>query len=242
MDSPPSPPPPSPPALSPPPPPPPPPPTPVPLSPASAARQTRAIIDAIDAQLPFGTLLAEHRRQARFQIYEEVPDSEDDPEDELSDDVEVGEATTMTIRTTTRANLRRRPLRTNPEASDLEAAPAAESTASAEDFSWLDLHEDALPQRHPITTTTTVAAESSAAAASDPSNLPQQHPTAAGPATETSTASTGTPTATVCGINLRDVEIPRRAPREGGNFPIFDDEAFEEAQKEVERLNRGGRN
>lgn len=167
MDSPPSPPPPSPPALSPPPPPPPPPPTPVPLSPASAARQTRAIIDAIDAQLPFGTLLAEHRRQARFQIYEEVPDSEDDWEDELSDDVEVGEATTMTIRTTTRANLRRRSLRTTAEASDLEAAPAAESTASAEDFSWLDLHEDA-------TTITTTAAESSAAAAaaSDPSNLP----------------------------------------------------------------------
>ncbi|KAI4251072.1 MAG: hypothetical protein L6R42_008516 [Xanthoria sp. 1 TBL-2021] len=238
MDSPPSPPPPSPPALSPPPPPPPPPPTPVPLSPASAARQTRAIIDAIDAQLPFGTLLAEHRRQARFQIYEEVPDSEDDWEDELSDDVEVGEATTMTIRTTTRANLRRRSLRTTAEASDLEAAPAAESTASAEDFSWLDLHEDA-------TTTTTTAAESSAAAAaaSDPSNLPHQHPTAAGPATDTSTtAAVGTSTATVCGINLRDVEIPRRTPREGGNFPIFDDEAFEEAQKEVERLNRGGRN
>lgn len=96
-----------------------------------------------------------------------MPDSEDDWEDELSDDVEVGEATTMTIRTTTRANLRRRSLRTTAEASDLEAAPAAESTASAEDFSWLDLHEDA-------TTITTTAAESSAAAAaaSDPSNLP----------------------------------------------------------------------
>ena len=234
----------SPPQLSP---PPPPTPTPVPLSPASAARQNGAIIAAIDAQPPFGTAPAERRHEARSQIYGEVPDSEEDPDDELSDDdVEMGEATTMTssstmaptnrvirplpIRTRNRPLLGTTPavLHTDAEASDLEAAPAAGSTAWAGELGGMDL---LLPLPTLITATNT--------------NTTTTAITTTTTTATTSTAFTTAPAMIFGGIQLPAIQFPRRRRRAGINFEIFDEEAYLEAQREeAERRNRerlGGR-
>ncbi|KAI4218553.1 MAG: hypothetical protein LQ349_008664 [Xanthoria aureola] len=241
----------SPPQLSP---PPPPPPTPVPLSPASAARQNRTTIAAIDAQLPFGTTPAERRHEARSQIYGEVPDSEEDPDDELSDDdVEMGEATTMTITTIAPTNRVIRPLpirtrnrallgttpavlHTNAEASDLEAAPAAESTAWAGDLGGMDL---LLPLPTLITTADTTTTTTTA------NTITTTTSTTTSTTTITTTTSTATVTAPAMifgGIQLPAIQFPRRPRRAGINFEIFDEEAYLEAQREEEeeRRNREG--
>ncbi|KAI4228029.1 MAG: hypothetical protein L6R36_001963 [Xanthoria steineri] len=233
----------SPPQLSP---PPPPPPTPVPLSPASAARQNGANIAAIDAQPPFGTTPAERRHEARSQIYGEVPDSEEDPDDELSDDdVEMGEATTMTtsspiaptnrvirplpIRTRNRPLLGTIPavLHTNAEASDLEAAPAAESTAGAGGLGGMDL---LLPIPTLITTadTTTAATNTIATTTTTSTTTTSTATTATSTATTTTTTSTSTftvPAIVFGGIQLPAIQLPRRRRRPGINFEIFDEEA-----------------
>ncbi|KAI4093321.1 MAG: hypothetical protein LQ339_007716 [Xanthoria mediterranea] len=232
-------------------PPPPPPPTPVPLSPASAARQNRATIAAIDAQLPFGTTPAERRHKARSQIYGEVPDSEEDPDDELSDDdVEMGEATTMTtssaiaptnrvirllpIRTRNRPLLGTTPavLHTNAEASDLEAAPAAESTAWAGDLGGMDL---LLPLPTLITTADTTTTANTTTTTTTTTNTTTTTTTT----TTTSTSTFTVPAQIFGGIQLPAIQFPRRRRRAGINFEIFDEEAYLEAQREEEeRRNR----